>query len=78
MAKFLLTLCREAISASDAKTGVERRHHLTFALHFGVAALEGFLNRQMRGSASLFEHWELSTDGFVSEEMWKKQKSDYI
>jgi hypothetical protein len=42
------SLYREANSASDAKTEVERRHHLTAALYFGVAALEAFLNRKMR------------------------------
>jgi hypothetical protein len=42
------SLYREAVSASDARTEVERRHHLTAALYFGVAALEAFLNRKMR------------------------------
>jgi len=42
------SLFREATTALDAKTGMERSHHLTAALYFGLAALEAFLNEQMR------------------------------
>jgi hypothetical protein len=42
------SLYREAITAQDAKTGMERSHHLTASLYFGIAALEAFLNKQMR------------------------------
>jgi hypothetical protein len=42
------SLYREAITAQDAKTGMERSHHLTASLYFGMAALEAFLNKQMR------------------------------
>src|ERR1700686_785548 len=39
---------REAITAQEARTGMEKSHHLTAALYFGIAALEAFLNQQMR------------------------------
>ena len=42
------SLFREASSARDAKTGMERSHHLTASLYFGIAALEAFLNEKMR------------------------------
>ena len=42
------SLCREAVTAQEAKTGMERSHHLTAALYFGIAALEAFLNSKMR------------------------------
>jgi len=42
------SLIREAKTASEAKTEMERSHHLTASLYFGVAALEAFLNQQMR------------------------------
>jgi hypothetical protein len=42
------SLFREAITARDAKTGMERSHHLTASLYFGIAALEAFLNKKMR------------------------------
>jgi len=43
------SLYREAITATEARTGMERSHHLTASLYFGIAALEAFLNRKMRG-----------------------------
>ncbi|WLT32731.1 hypothetical protein [Geothrix sp. PMB-07] len=42
------SLFREAISASEAKTEMERSHHMTASLYFGIAALEAFLNQEMR------------------------------
>lgn len=39
---------REALTACEAKTGMERSHHLAASLYFGIAALEAFLNRKMR------------------------------
>ena len=42
------SLYREAATAREAKTGMERSHHLTAALYFGIAALEAFLNGKMR------------------------------
>jgi hypothetical protein len=42
------SLFREAITAQEAKTGMERSHHLTASLYFGIAALEAFLNQKMR------------------------------
>ena len=42
------SLFREASSARDAKTGMERSHHLTASLYFGIATLEAFLNERMR------------------------------
>src|SRR6266404_4561189 len=42
------SLHREAIAAREAKTGMERSHHLTASLYFGIAALEAFLNQKMR------------------------------
>lgn len=42
------SLYREATSAREAKTDMEKAHHLTAALYFGIAALEAFLNAKMR------------------------------
>ena len=42
------SLFREAITACEAKTGMERSHHLTASLYFGIAAVESFLNEKMR------------------------------
>jgi hypothetical protein len=42
------SLFREAYSAKEAPTDMERSHHLTAALYFGIATLEAFLNREMR------------------------------
>jgi hypothetical protein len=42
------SLVREATTARMAKTGMERSHHLTASLYFGIAALEAFLNQKMR------------------------------
>jgi hypothetical protein len=42
------SLFREAITAQEAKTGMEKSHHLTASLYFGIAALEAFLNDKMR------------------------------
>lgn len=42
------SLYREAITATEARTGMERSHHLTASLYFGIAALQAFLNQKMR------------------------------
>lgn len=42
------SLIREATTAREANTGMEKSHHLTASLYFGIAALESFLNREMR------------------------------
>jgi hypothetical protein len=42
------SLFREARSADEAPTDMERSHHLTAALYFGIATLEAFLNGAMR------------------------------
>ena len=42
------SLYREAVTAHEAHTAMERLHHLTAALYFGIAALEAFLNGKMR------------------------------
>lgn len=42
------SLFREATTAREAKTGMERSHHLTASLYFGIATLEAFLNEKMR------------------------------
>ena len=42
------SLVREAATAREAKTEMERSHHLTASLYFGIAALEAFLNERMR------------------------------
>lgn len=39
---------REAVTAQEVKTGIERSHHLTAALYFAVAALEAFINERTR------------------------------
>jgi hypothetical protein len=42
------SLFREARAADEAPTDMERSHHLTAALYFGIATLEAFLNQAMR------------------------------
>jgi hypothetical protein len=42
------SMVREAIAAREARTGMERSHHLTAALYFGVASLEAFINERTR------------------------------
>ena len=42
------SLYREACTADEAVTAVEKSHHMMAALYFGIAALEAFLNGQMR------------------------------
>ena len=42
------SLVREAITAREVMTGMEKSHHLTVSLYFGIAALEAFLNQKMR------------------------------
>lgn len=42
------SLFREAVTALDAKTEMERSHHLTASLYFGISALEAFMNERMR------------------------------
>jgi hypothetical protein len=42
------SMFREAITAQEVRTGMEKSHHLTAALYFGIAALEAFLNQKMR------------------------------
>ena len=42
------SMFREATTAQRAKTEIEKFHHLTASLYFGIAALEAFLNQKMR------------------------------
>jgi hypothetical protein len=42
------SLYRESQSANEAPTDMEKSHHLTASLYFGIATLEAFLNNQMR------------------------------
>ena len=42
------SMCREARTAGEAKTGMEASHHLTATLYFGMSTLEAFLNQRMR------------------------------
>ncbi len=42
------SLFREAVTADGCQTGMERSHHLTASLYFGIAALEAFVNERMR------------------------------
>jgi len=46
------SLYREAQTAIEAPTEMEKSHHLTAALYFGIATLETFLNDQMRAHLS--------------------------
>jgi hypothetical protein len=39
---------REVIAAREAPNEIGKFHHLTSSLYFGIAALEAFLNQQMR------------------------------
>ncbi len=42
------SMVRETSDAANAESEVERRHHMTSALYFGIAALEAFLNQKFR------------------------------
>lgn len=42
------SMYREADTAIHAGTDMEKSHHLTATLYFGIASLEAFLNKQMR------------------------------
>ncbi|MBI4460594.1 MAG: hypothetical protein HY648_11120 [Acidobacteria bacterium] len=42
------SLCREVAAAHSSPNELSRFHHLTASLYFAVAAIEGFLNQQMR------------------------------
>lgn len=42
------SMFREAIAAVEAPTEMERAHHMTASLYFGIAAIEAFLNQEMR------------------------------
>ena len=42
------SMFREVAAAKEARTAMERTHHLTAGLYFGIAALEAFLNGKMR------------------------------
>jgi hypothetical protein len=42
------SLFREVTAATEANTEMEKAHHMTAALYFGIAALEAFLNAKMR------------------------------
>ena len=50
------SMFREAITAQEARTGMEKAHHLTASLYFGLAALQAFLNQQTRA------HMEAKTE----------------
>jgi hypothetical protein len=69
------SLFREAITAQEAKTGMERSHHLTASLYFGIAALEAFLNQKMRdhlqGTKSEKEIFNALRNGKVIEKIKK-------
>lgn len=42
------SMFREATTACEARTEMDKFHHLTASLYFGIAALEAFLNQKMR------------------------------
>jgi len=46
------SLYREFRGSLDARTDIEKWHHLTASLYFGIAALEAFLNQEMRAHLS--------------------------
>jgi hypothetical protein len=49
------SMFREAIAAQGVGTGMEKSHHLTASLYFGIAALEAFLNQKMRAKLTPIE-----------------------
>ena len=49
------SMFREAITAAEVGTGMEKSHHLTASLYFGIAALEAFLNQKMRAKLTPIE-----------------------
>jgi hypothetical protein len=42
------SMFREIVDAKEANTAMEKAHHVTAALYFGIAAFEAFLNGRMR------------------------------
>lgn len=42
------SMYRETVAASGSNSGMERAHHMTAALYFGIAALEAFINDQRK------------------------------
>jgi len=60
------SLFREATTAQEARTEIEKLHHLTASLYFGIAALEAFLNQKMRAHLS-----SLKTDGEILDVLRK-------
>jgi hypothetical protein len=46
------SLFREATTACEARSEIEKFHHLTASLYFGIATLEAFLNQKMRAHLS--------------------------
>jgi hypothetical protein len=47
------SMFREVTDAREAKTAMEKSHHLAAALYFGIATLEAFLNGKMRAHLTL-------------------------
>jgi hypothetical protein len=74
------SMYREAITSQEVETGMEKSHHLTAALYFGVAALEAFLNQKMREHLTATKTEEeiverLRYDGDIKKRMreWPKE-----
>lgn len=69
------SLVREATTAQEAGTGMERSHHLTASLYFGIAALEAFLNEKMRTHLDPIELEENIVDALRKTKLITKVKS---
>jgi hypothetical protein len=63
------SMFREVTTTSEARTEIDKFHHLTASLYFGIAALEAFLNQKMR------DHLSASK---TQEEIFKVLKKEQI
>lgn len=68
------SMFREAIAAVDAPTEMERAHHMTASLYFGIAAIEAFLNQEMRQHLNGKEDEDAILKKLRHEEIMKKAK----
>lgn len=69
------SMFREAVTAQEARTGMEKSHHLAASLYFGIAALEAFSNQKMRAhltsTTSEEEIYERLFRGRISDKLKK-------
>lgn len=66
------SLFREATTTQEARTAIEKSHHLTASPYFGIAALEAFLNEKMRARLSASKSEEEIFDVLRKERFMSK------